>query len=75
MIVLKYRGILSLDCIGIFGFNEVWLVQGVGNVDNFLSLVKQRLQDQFIQDGVQDLKSQAEQLFICVKALFIFKVI
>ena len=32
------------------GFNNVWLAQGVGNVNSFLNLVKQRLQDNFIQN-------------------------
>ena len=32
------------------GFNNVWLAQGVGNVNIFLNLVKQRLQDNFIQN-------------------------
>ena len=27
---------------GSLGFNEVWLTQGVGNVNMFLNLVKQR---------------------------------
>ena len=31
------------------GFNEVWLAQGVGNANIFQNLVKQRLQDHFIQ--------------------------
>ena len=31
------------------GFNNVWVAQGVGNVNNFLYLVKQRLLDNFIQ--------------------------
>ena len=32
------------------GFYEVWLAQGVGNVDVFLSTFKQRLNDNFIQN-------------------------
>ena len=31
------------------GFYEVWLAQGVGNVDVFLSTFKQRLNDNFIK--------------------------
>ena len=31
-------------------FNDVWLVQGVANFNIFLTLVKERLQDQFIQN-------------------------
>ena len=32
-----------------FGFVDVWLNQGVGNISAFLSLAKQRLTDNFIQ--------------------------
>ena len=32
------------------GFNNVWYFQGVGNVNAFLSVVKQRLTDTFIQN-------------------------
>ena len=30
------------------GFNDVWLHQGVGNVNHFLLIFKQRLRDNFI---------------------------
>ena len=53
--------------LGILGFSDVWLVQGVGNFNIYLTLVKERLQDQFIfRIGVHDLKIQAERVFICV---------
>ena len=32
------------------GFYEVWLAQGAGNKHAFLSVVKQRLRDQFMQN-------------------------
>ena len=32
------------------GFYEVWLAQGVGNIDAFLSVFKQRLDDTFMQN-------------------------
>ena len=32
------------------GFNNVWYFQGVGNINAFLSVVKQRLTDNFIQN-------------------------
>ena len=32
------------------GFNYVWLAQGVGNVPHFLHVVKQRLNDNFVQE-------------------------
>ena len=43
------------------GFYEVWLFQEVGNVSVFLSNVKQRLSDQFIQgwDGRLNISSRA----------------
>ena len=31
------------------GFNEVWINQGMGNVNVFLSMAKQRLTDNFLQ--------------------------
>ena len=31
------------------GFNEVWLFQGVGNINVFLSAFTQRIKDTFIQ--------------------------
>ena len=31
-------------------FFEVWLNQGVGNVNQFLAVLRQRLKDQYIQD-------------------------
>ena len=36
--------------LGTVGFNNVRLAQGVGNVNSFFSLVKQRLHDNFIQN-------------------------
>ena len=32
------------------GFYEVWLARGVGNIDAFLSVFKQRLNDTFMQN-------------------------
>ena len=43
---------------GYLGFNDVWMVQGVGNVILF-NLVKPRLQDYLIQKWAQDLKGQS----------------
>ena len=39
------------------GFNEVWINQGVGDVDIFLNLVKQRLTDTFIQNWCTELRN------------------
>ena len=32
-----------------FGFNDVWLAQGVANINIFVSVFKQRVKDTFIQ--------------------------
>ena len=53
---LIYMLVKRLLCT--LGFNNVWLAQGVGNVNSFLNLVKQRLQNNFTQNwnstGIQD---------------------
>ena len=36
---------LVLNLLMFLGFNEVWLEQGVGNYNIFISLLKQRLTD------------------------------
>ena len=38
--------LMSLD------FNNVWLDQGVGNYGGFITVLKQRLTDNFIQIGI-----------------------
>ena len=45
------------------GFNNVWLAQGVGNVKSFLNLVKQRLQDNFIQNWNSRLTDSNRAIF------------
>ena len=40
---------LVKQLLGCLGFNEVWVAQTVGDANIFLSLVKQRLHDNFIQ--------------------------
>ena len=46
----KENWVVLVKCLlGSLGFNEVWLAQRVGNVNIFQTLVKQRLQDHFIQ--------------------------
>ena len=45
------------------GFNEVWIQQGVGNVDNFISLFKQRLTDNFIQNWQSSLEASSRAIF------------
>ena len=41
---------LVKQLLGCLGFNEVWVAQTVGDVNIFLSLVKQRLHDNFIKN-------------------------
>ena len=41
---------LVRDLLASLGFREVWLAQGVGNVSAFLSVLKQRLSDTFMQN-------------------------
>ena len=42
--------LLVKKLLGSLGFNEVWLHQGVGDINLFLKKVKQRLCDNFIQN-------------------------
>ena len=46
----KNSAALVKQLLGYLGFNNFWLVQGVGNINIFLYLVRQRLQDRFIQN-------------------------
>ena len=45
------------------GFNDVWLFQGVGDNKVFLSIVKQRLHDQFGQRWHEELEISSRALF------------
>ena len=44
------RASLVRNLLASLGFREVWLTQGVGNVGTFLSVLKQRLSDIFMQN-------------------------
>ena len=44
----------------VVGFNNVWLSQGVANINMFLSLCKQRLKDQFIQEWFSTVGEMSE---------------
>ena len=55
------------------GFYEVWLVQGVGNYNAFMSLLKQRLNDNFIQNWVSRLENSSRALFYRCIAIFQFQ--
>ena len=45
------------------GFFEVWLNQGVGNVNQFFTVLQQRLKDQYIQDWSSALENSSRALF------------
>ena len=45
------------------GFNDAWLFQDIGDSVLFLSLVKQRLKDQFIQIRMEDWNNEVELHF------------
>ena len=55
------------------GFNDVWLAQGVGNVNLFLSLVKQRLHDQFIQNWNSRIQESSRANFYACVSSFQFR--
>lgn len=51
------------DLLCSLGLVDAWIFQGVGNVDMFLYLVKQRLNDQFIQNWNARLSDSSRALF------------
>ena len=46
------------------GFFEVWLNQGVSNVNQFLAVLRQRLKDQYIQDWSNALENSSRARFL-----------
>lgn len=55
------------------GFYEVWLNQGVGNYAGFISILKQRLTDNFIQNWTNRLENSSRALFYRSIASFQFQ--
>ena len=55
------------------GLNEAWIQQGVGNVNNFISLFKQRLTDNFIQNWQSRLAESSRAIFYRSFATFQFQ--
>ena len=55
------------------GFYEVWLLQGVVNVNIFLSQLKQRLNDTFIQNWQERLGNSTRVSFYKTFARFQFQ--
>ena len=45
------------------GFQDVWMFQTVGDINLFLSIVKQRLRDQFCQNWEARLNDSSRALF------------
>ena len=55
------------------GFNDVWLQQGVGNYNNFISVFKQRLSDVFIQNLHSRIEESSRAVFHRTFATFQFQ--
>ena len=64
---------LVKDSLSGLGFYEVWLTQGVGDVKLFLSLLKQRLKDTFIQNWYQRIQDSTRASFYRTFAAFEFQ--
>ena len=48
-----------------YGFGHVWFAQGVGNIDMFLHVFKQRCNDIFIQDWSSKMENMSRIQFLC----------
>ena len=55
------------------GFYDVWLGQGVGNYDGFMSALKQRLTDNFAQNWHSRLEDSSRAVFYRSIASFHFQ--
>ena len=55
--------ILVRNLLGNLGFFEVWLNQGVGNVNQFLTVLRQRLKDQYMQDWSNEINNSSRARF------------
>ena len=61
---------LLRDLLSSLGFHEVWIHQGVGNYNNFIAAVKQRLTDTFIQNWTARLEESTRANFYRTFAAF-----
>ena len=52
-----------VNLLGELGLMEAWLQQNVGNVHGFISIVKQRLEDTFVQNWNSRLNDSSRALF------------
>ncbi len=64
---------LVRDLLNDLGFGHAWIGQGVGDVDLFLLLLKQRLNDQFIQNWYARLNASSRASFYINIARFSLK--
>ena len=64
---------LLYDLLCTLGFNDAWLFQDIGDSVLFLSLVKQRLKDQFIQNWNGRLEESSRAIFYKHISSFDFK--
>lgn len=62
---------LVRNLLSTLGFNDVWLQQGVGNTELFLIELKQRLNDNFIQNWNSRLENSTRAIFIGVFTVII----
>ena len=59
--------------LGSLGYNEVWLHKGVGDINLFLKIVKQRLCDNFIQIWNAEINQSTRAIFYRNIAVFKFQ--
>ena len=64
---------LLRDLLMSLGFYNVWLNQGVGNYNEFMSVLKQRLTDNFVQNWSSRLDNSSRALFYRSIASFKFQ--
>ena len=64
---------LVRDLLASLGFREVWLAQGVGNVSAFLSVLKQRLSDTFMQNWHDRINNSSRANFYKIIMQFWFQ--
>ena len=61
---------LVKDLLSRMGFYEVWMNQGVGNIELFLKLFKQRITDNFLQNWNERLRNSSRASFYVTIAEF-----
>ena len=56
--------VLVRNLLGSLGFNEVWIQQSVGDEKLFMLILKQRLNDNFMQTWNAELNQSTRAIFI-----------